>query len=329
MQHTITRSHAFVMLVLTTLYLLLELSFNARLLDIVGGLSTPDEIEGIQKWGRAISGIALTLAIWGAVLLPASYRHPLIKKRLVVLLIATAAGCLATAWILEKRLIDRLVDNSTGPDRRTAVHLRVAVIAALRGTLPIGDLDLGDPNVRPPAAKAFLAIFPALALSNPIIGQRLEPLIGDPRILAAVSGSSVLDPGPVSAWRRTFLPLFSNLKESYDASSQSYKQTISNISILQSEKWADYLAQLRTYGLTPTTARLRAAEIIFQLRKKDLNIPSNWDPSDQATFFDAIADRTRRMAASVFAAQPPRCSEPPFLLNLNGRNSVLIRPSRT
>jgi hypothetical protein len=206
-------------------------------------------------------------------------------------------------WTLEKRLIEDLVDKSTGADRRTAVHLRVASIAALRGMLPIGDLDLGDPNIRPPAAKTFLAIFPALALSNPVIDQRLELLMRDPRLIAAVAGSPALDPGPVSAWQRTFLPLFSNVRERYNAGSQSYRQSISNISILQRQKWDEYITELRRYGLTPMTARARADAVIAQLRSQSLDLPSTWDPSDQATFFEAVAENTRRLAAAAFAVQ--------------------------
>ncbi|MFN7757542.1 MAG: hypothetical protein ACK5RP_08790 [Betaproteobacteria bacterium] len=46
---------------LTIVYLIVELAFNARLLDVVGGTPSLHEIERIEVWGRLLSGAAVAL----------------------------------------------------------------------------------------------------------------------------------------------------------------------------------------------------------------------------------------------------------------------------
>jgi hypothetical protein len=47
----------------TTLYLCFELAFNARLLDVVGGVVDPTQLRNIERFGRGLSGIAVALVV--------------------------------------------------------------------------------------------------------------------------------------------------------------------------------------------------------------------------------------------------------------------------
>src|SRR3546814_6276142 len=53
MRRPVTRPAPYViaMALMTAAYLLFELGFNARLLDVVGGYATLDEIHAIEQWG--------------------------------------------------------------------------------------------------------------------------------------------------------------------------------------------------------------------------------------------------------------------------------------
>ena len=53
--------HLRLMIVLTPLYLWLELSFGVSLLDKMGSSLPIDETEAVEHWGRLISGLALAL----------------------------------------------------------------------------------------------------------------------------------------------------------------------------------------------------------------------------------------------------------------------------
>ncbi|MEG0885399.1 MAG: hypothetical protein RSH52_29570, partial [Janthinobacterium sp.] len=52
-----------ILIVLTIMYLCVELGFNARLLDVVGGDVKPHDVEGVEFYGRSLSGIAAALVV--------------------------------------------------------------------------------------------------------------------------------------------------------------------------------------------------------------------------------------------------------------------------
>ena len=114
-------------------YLAFEMAFNARLLDVTGGISSEDEIDSIEHWGRALSGVALMLAGWGSALLPLSGRRRWGKGRTTLALAVSAAVSLAAAWYGERALVDRIVDGSDGITRREAAHLRAVTGAIEHG----------------------------------------------------------------------------------------------------------------------------------------------------------------------------------------------------
>jgi len=55
-------------IILTLIYLICELAFNSRLLDLVGSLSTPDDIHSMERYGRALTAIAAALLVLQLVL---------------------------------------------------------------------------------------------------------------------------------------------------------------------------------------------------------------------------------------------------------------------
>ena len=57
------RKQLFSIIGLTLVYLLFELAFNARLLDVVGGTATQDQIHHIEIYGRSLSGAAVGLLV--------------------------------------------------------------------------------------------------------------------------------------------------------------------------------------------------------------------------------------------------------------------------
>src|SRR5690606_30806556 len=76
----------------TLLYLALEFSFSAALLDVIGG--TPDDarVRAIEHWGRLLSGFALALVAWPWLLERARRRHWSDGKRLLALTAVSLAA---------------------------------------------------------------------------------------------------------------------------------------------------------------------------------------------------------------------------------------------
>jgi hypothetical protein len=294
----------FLMLLLTACYLVVELAFNARLLDVVGGQATPAEISAIEKWGRLISGIALTLAVWGSVILPLAMRSYAARVLLLPMCALAASICIGITWAEERRLIDKIVSLSDGELRRTALQLRIISFAALNGNLPIGDIDLGGRESRLPSAKAFLAIFPDFVLLYPKVHSMLTALVSDPRMPDAIGDASDL----LSArevWNTIYQPYLDKLRTIYNqkylGGSRRFREALDAVPALEAQKWKLYVDQLSQKDLTPEQARPFRASVVAALRQRGLELPDDWDPADQQTFFDAVAARVRSEATENFA----------------------------
>src|SRR6188472_2362451 len=76
-----TKNYVF-LIVITSIYLVFELAFNARLLDVVGGNASMDDVHHIEVYGRTLSGIAAALV--ALQLLMAAHR-PVIHRVVVCL----------------------------------------------------------------------------------------------------------------------------------------------------------------------------------------------------------------------------------------------------
>ena len=59
-----SRREALVLFILTGVYLIVEVAFGARLLDVVSTSVDIHDVEQIEKAGRFISGAAITLLLW-------------------------------------------------------------------------------------------------------------------------------------------------------------------------------------------------------------------------------------------------------------------------
>ncbi|STQ61765.1 Uncharacterised protein [Pseudescherichia vulneris] len=48
---------------ITLTYLICELAFNSRLLDLVGTISTAEEVHNMERYGRTLTAIAAALLV--------------------------------------------------------------------------------------------------------------------------------------------------------------------------------------------------------------------------------------------------------------------------
>ena len=103
---------------ITLTYLICELAFNSRLLDLVGSVSTAEEVHNIERYGRTLTAIAAALLVLQFALL-ANVR--LQKKGIILTAKATTGAvlllCLVTGtvtWHAVEWVIERQVSKSTG-----------------------------------------------------------------------------------------------------------------------------------------------------------------------------------------------------------------------
>ena len=161
-------------IILTLIYLICELAFNSRLLDLVGSLSTPDDIHSMERYGRALTAIAAALLVLQLVLAG----NARLKKRGIAfppLYVASMVFslCLLTGvvtWQTVERVIEHQVAQSTGEFRQKSLLAQLYQQSLIDGHQTLEgipqDEDGGQRQTwTSPSGKAFLAMLPLLMSS--------------------------------------------------------------------------------------------------------------------------------------------------------------------
>ena len=171
--------HLWWLLPLTVVYLLFELAFSARLLDISGGLATREELDAIEFTGKTLSGCALALFLIGTPILPLARRQAWRARTTAGVITLGAAISIVLAHVGQQALIDSLVDRSDGTERRAAVLTCTLRGAVLEGVVLLADLELTAESVHTPEGKAMIALLPMMASQMPGLDERVRQRMPD------------------------------------------------------------------------------------------------------------------------------------------------------
>lgn len=154
----------------TLFYLLLEMSFAGRLLDVTGGNLTEKDVDNFEFYGRLLSGFALGLAFAPTLI----NRNFFTKLQLfgkifsfIILFTITITGM----FQIQDFIIDKLKNQMSDGDMRGAIVLAMAPEKLVENSenkdrLVIENLDLTKIGIKEPSTKAFVALFPALLLND-------------------------------------------------------------------------------------------------------------------------------------------------------------------
>ena len=159
-------------LILSAAYLIPEAIFNAQLVSLIG-LGTPEEsaLEQLEIYGRAISGIGVTLLI--ADLLPAKFYKSTSKG--VISLLILAAIIWPTVYFGQKALVENLlIAPSSSQEREYAVLSAVFRDALAINALEVADLEYDAQEMKTSENLTFLALFGGLLYADETLADNLE-----------------------------------------------------------------------------------------------------------------------------------------------------------
>lgn len=142
-----------VAVLLTVTYLLAELAFNARLLDVVGAVVSVDELHNIELSGRLLSSIAAALFAW-QLMLPAY--NKLAPRAAGVAAIAVAAITVCVAFGTYRgieAIVERAVAKTDADFRRTSVFLTLVQKSMVDGRVVVEGLSGGSEVFAKPKAR--------------------------------------------------------------------------------------------------------------------------------------------------------------------------------
>lgn len=158
-------------IILNVIYLIIELSFNARILDISAAFTPSTDFAQLEIYGRTISASGATLFAW-RLLVPSWSSFSLFKLLLKFLLIALVV--FPVIFIGQKNLVDNLVNQSSNETRRTAEILNLLKFGIANGFVEIEELAVDDLILQTAEGKMFITLSGLLAYNSSNMRDILE-----------------------------------------------------------------------------------------------------------------------------------------------------------
>ncbi len=186
-------------LLVTIAYLIVETSFSAELLNIVGRHASAADIRHIEHWGRWISGFAAGLLAW--TVLPYIRLRESVAASLLVFS-ALTAGVMVWVYHAELNLVHAMTEHASGTQRKLAVYSVFVRSGLLDGTVRLDGMPDDAQTYATAQGKAFIALLPLLAHSDAQLPRRLDG------VLASVVGKDIDRSvgGPRGYFNRLFRP---------------------------------------------------------------------------------------------------------------------------
>jgi len=166
-------------ILLNLIYLIIELSFNARILDASASFSPTTDFGQLEIYGRTISAAGATLFAW-RLLVPCWASISLLRLTLKLFLICIIVFPLV--FIGQKTLIDNLVNQSSNETRRSAEILSLLKFGVANGFVEIDELAVDEVILQTPEGKMFITLSGVLAYNSShmkdVLERKLDKIAG-------------------------------------------------------------------------------------------------------------------------------------------------------
>lgn len=275
-------------IVLTVLYLCVELAFNARLLDVVGSGAPAQQVHAMEVFGRTLSGVAVALVVLQLFL---ARRNRSLSGRPGTL--ATVFWCAVAGLAVFgslNLLVDRLVDKSQPAFRKVSLNIVLLQRALVRGEVVLDGMNNDPALFSKPAGKAFLGLFPLMAVSI----DKLDEKIRDVK-LELISRTVAEKAGGTAGYYRDYEKASKETRQQW----QRYQgipdagQVDDEINRRHADAWNDYLTSLGKRGWSPSTVPPRYQAAVRNNVRRKVPVPAGWDLTDQDAFRSAVAKKVR------------------------------------
>ncbi len=284
---------------ITLTYLICELAFNSRLLDLVGSVSTADEVHNMERYGRTLTAIAAALlalqfSLMGLVRLKKKGVWLTAKaSTALVLLICLITG--TVTWHAVEWVIERQVTKSTGEFRQMSLLAQLYQHALIEGqqTLEGIPLDSGGGQAQTwtsPSGKAFLATLPVLLSSSDRYRKLLER-DAEQNLRDNISARE----GGVRGYYELWLQARGEVHKQFVAYYNDEMDISETVRLEQARAWQRYERSLEAKRLkTWNVPRRYYATVRKQVRGQGVPVTNDWSPSDRSGFNAAVAKTARQ-----------------------------------
>ena len=272
---------------LTLIYLVIELSFNARILDLSGGIATSAELASAEHAGRIISGAAVALAVLGTFLFPALYAKGKDLSAYITGTLLVCTLCIPSVYYGERALVDSLAANSTTQERHTAALLTLASHQIRRDGLDIRGMDISKESISTAGGKSFVALFAPLLHGYSKIALELRNHIHDFAHNVVITETG----GVNDFYDNVYVPsadTFRKMHTAYAKIINAYAASLARAEKKEAEMWMQYVRELRKHGFTPSNVPPSRQNRVRKSIQEQIPVSSNWRLDDRAEFSRAF-----------------------------------------
>ncbi|MDH0200095.1 hypothetical protein [Comamonas aquatica] len=281
------------LILLTAIYLTFELAFNARLLDVVGGGASADDVHNIEISGRLLSGIAVALVVLQLLLTLRARRVRLGKPAApgifgILLLCSLTVG---GVYLGLQKMVDRIVESRSTEFRRQALNITLIQKAIVDGRVQLAGMDADKGLYARPEGKAFLALFPAMAASVHELDRKIEH--AKLTLIADHVGNQA---GGIQGYYKSYQQAMDGVAKQwrdYNKLGSANIDVEAEVAKQHRKAWNDYLSDLGKRGWTPSTVPVAYEGRVRQNVRRRVPVSSSWDLRDEASFRDAIDRKVR------------------------------------
>ncbi len=248
-------------ILLNILYLVIELSFNARILDASAAFAPSTDFGQLELYGRSISASGATLFAWRLFISPHSQAG---FFRLWMRFLLIAMVVFPMVFIGQKKLVDNLVDLSSAETRRSAEILGLLKFGVANGFVEIDELALDELLLESAEGKMFITVSGLLAYNSSNMRAVLE------RELQKITRYATQTQQDESAHRLYRSYLYASRKVIEDF--QHYQQLVGQ---LEQQQAGSYQRAIELYQQAMNQALLKWQDYQQQLRRMpDIDIVS-------------------------------------------------------
>ena len=275
--------------VLSVAYLIPDAIFNAQLVSLIG-LGTPQDsqLEQLEVYGRAISGIGATLLL--ADFLPARYFRSAISG--FSILFALACVVWPTVYFGQKIIVERVLIASSSAEQREQAVLSAAFRDALAlNAVSVTGLEYDTELQNSSENLTFLALFGGLLYADNKLATNLENYKHQ-IVRQFVQKQTYRD---FDLHYQDFSSLYVQLSESYEdyaKGSNTYNQKLAGIPQQEKEYWqaieqkinqgwSDYQQATKTYVARAEARAQKYGPRIFEYHKQTNQCLERYSKSSQ------------------------------------------------
>lgn len=277
------RGSELLLVLLTCAYLLFELAFNARLLDVAGGKPDKQALDHIELLGRLLSGVGLTLVLWRWMAHSGAGVFTSVSR-----LIGIGIVLVPSVYFGQKLLIDEIVDSASTKQRATAALSSQIPVALLWDAVTLKGLELSTEVWITAEGKTFLALLPLLAYNSPdlieSVEKQLRPLVT--RVVQERVGT------PGENYNQYYLPVANEIRGHWNKDYRAASLAIANATAQHGtadDLWRDYMIEIGQQPFTDESATTaQRAAVIKRLRQRGVNVPDHWQLYDRVGFEAAL-----------------------------------------